>query len=85
MPQAQIIGTSLLSLVLPNVIGSYTHYRLGNVRLRLVPMLMVGSAIGATCGGFIAARVPDEYLRWLFSSFLALNGARSLIKLTANR
>jgi uncharacterized membrane protein YfcA len=78
LPQHVVLGTSLLALVAPGIAGAYTHHRLGNVRWRAVPALMLGSACGAAAAGALAISLPDETLRLLFSVFLLVSGGRSL-------
>jgi uncharacterized protein len=53
VPLRVTAGTSLAVFILPSVIGSFTHWRLGNVDVSLWLLLvmagMVGSQVGARC------------------------------------
>jgi uncharacterized membrane protein YfcA len=67
MPQHLAQGTSLLAMVPVGMIGSFTHYRLGNVHARLALGLAPGAMAGSFLGGTIAALLPDFYLKLLFA------------------
>ncbi len=70
LPQHLAQGTSLAAMVLPSLIGAYTHLQHGNVRLDLVPGLLLGVALGAFLGGQVALGIPEETLRLIFAVIL---------------
>jgi len=71
-------GTSLAAMVLPSLIGAYTHWSLGHVRRDVVPGLLLGVLIGAFLGGRVALGIPEETLRTLFAVILVWTGLRYL-------
>jgi len=71
-------GTSLAAMVLPSLIGAYTHWSLGHVRRDVVPGLLLGVLVGAFLGGRIALGIPEETLRTLFAVILIWMALRYL-------
>lgn len=63
MHQSQILGTSLLAMVIPSAIGSLTHLRLGHVSLPIVPAMVVGSLGGAYLGGKLSTNLTQAQQR----------------------
>ena len=60
------VSTSLATIVPTVLIGSYSHWRAGNVRFRLGWPVLVGGGVGAAIGGALAPMLPAElYLRGL--------------------
>ena len=81
LPHATILGTTLASMVPPSLIGAFTHYRMGNMLPRAALPLCIGSAIGASVGGQVAVRTPEEPLQILFALVIGGMGGRTLFKL----
>ena len=75
---AQVIaqGTSLLAMVPAGLVGSHTHWRLGNVRRGLLPGMAAGILLGAFLGGSVALRLPEMALRLAFAAVLIWTGLR---------
>jgi uncharacterized protein len=71
-------GTSLLVIIPTAIAGSITHFRMGNIRLETAAWLSAGGIVGAVAGASLALASPDELLRLLFGSYLAVTGARML-------
>ncbi|MDT7919229.1 MAG: sulfite exporter TauE/SafE family protein [Meiothermus sp.] len=69
-------GTSLLAMVPSALVGSYTHYRHGNLAQEYVPGLVVGILIGAFAGGLVANQLPEFWLRLVFSGVLIWTALR---------
>ncbi|MHB8108520.1 MAG: sulfite exporter TauE/SafE family protein [Syntrophorhabdaceae bacterium] len=67
MPQHLAQGTSLLAMVPGSAMGAYTHYKLGNITVRICIGLALGAAIGGYIGATFAHVIPDLYLKILFS------------------
>jgi len=59
-------GTSLLAMIPISLSGSFTHYKLGNIRRDLVLGLAIGSLIGGFLGASFAKALPEFYLRCIF-------------------
>lgn len=77
--QQKVLGTSLAALVFPALAGSFTHYKLGNIVMKLVPSLFVGAAIGSFIGSHIARHCPDKELKYLFAVVMAFSGVKMII------
>lgn len=71
-------GTSLLAMVPSALVGSYTHYRHGNLAQAHVPGLVVGILVGALGGGLLANQLPEFWLRLTFSVVLIWTALRYL-------
>ncbi len=71
-------GTSLAAMVLPSLIGAYTHWTLGHVRRKVVPGLLAGVLLGAYLGGRLALGIPEFLLRTLFAVILVWMALRYL-------
>jgi uncharacterized protein len=69
-------GTALLAMILPSLLGAITHWRLGNVRLALLPSLALGAVLGGSLGGSVAVFLPETYLRVICSVIFGLIGVR---------
>ena len=78
LPQQLAQGTALAAMVLPSLIGAYTHWRLGHVDRKIAPGLLAGIVIGAFLGGQFALSVPEGILRWIFAVVLLWTGVRYL-------
>ncbi len=74
------LGTSLAAMVLPAVVGTLTHYKKGNVNLRVAPALAVGSLIGAYGGGRLGVKLEEDHLRYGFSGLLFVLGLKTVTK-----
>ena len=71
-------GISLAAMFLMALVGSFTHYRQGNVKLRAV-FLIVPSAIAFSyLGAWAAGIVTAEWLTRVFAISLLLIGIRML-------
>jgi uncharacterized protein len=68
MPQHLAQGTSLLAMIPIGMIGAFTHYRLGNVRVHLSFGLAAGGIAGSFLGGSVAVMLPDFYLKAIFAA-----------------
>ena len=74
----QAIGTSLVVIIPTALVGSYGHFRQGNVDWRtaiaLAPLAIVGSSLGA----WLTSYIPADNLKRAFGAFLILVGAKLL-------
>ncbi|MEW6660443.1 MAG: sulfite exporter TauE/SafE family protein [Thermodesulfobacteriota bacterium] len=71
-------GSSLLAMVPGGSVGAYTHWRLGNVVLRVLPGLIPGILIGTYLGGNLAHLLSEANLRLIFAVVLILMGLRDI-------
>lgn len=76
----QALATSLAAMSLPAAVGTYTHYRAGNVAMRVAPPLALGAFCGAYLGGKLAKQTDETTLRWGFSGILTVLGVRTILK-----
>ncbi len=71
-------GSSLLAMVPAAMVGSYTHWRLGNVVLRVLPWLSGGIVVGTYLGSSLALHLSEPKLRLVFAVMLILMGLRDI-------
>jgi hypothetical protein len=71
-------GSSLLAMVPVSGVGAFTHWRLGNVNVKLVPGLIPGILMGTFLGGSLAHMLPERMLRLLFVVMLIWMGVKYL-------
>jgi uncharacterized protein len=69
-------GTSLLVMVPTGFAGAFTHWRLGNVEIRLLFGMVPGILLGTFSGGSLAQIIPDDPLRWIFALVTVYMGWR---------
>ena len=66
LPQAAVLGTSLLAMIPPSIVALATHYRMGNVEPRMGAALAIGTALGGTFGSSLAVDAPRGALEAMF-------------------
>ena len=71
-------GSALLAMVPAGGVGAFTHWRLGNVDVKLVPGLIPGILIGTCLGGACAHMLAEETLRLVFVGMLIWMGLKYL-------
>ena len=67
-------GVCLASFIPTAVVAVITHYRMGNVNIRLALCLTVGALAGAVLGAFLANVFEPGTLRKFFGFFLIVMG-----------
>lgn len=73
------LGTSLFAMVLPSMVGTFTHHKKGNVNWRVAPMLALGSAVGAYFGGKeVSLNLDESVLRAGFSCLMLVLGVKTI-------
>lgn len=78
MSHHSALGTSLCAMVLPSMVGTYTHSTRGNVNWRVAPMLALGSAAAAFVGGReVGMNLDEGVLRTGFSCLMLVLGVRT--------
>ncbi|MDK2823482.1 MAG: uncharacterized protein PWQ67_1439 [Clostridia bacterium] len=63
-------GVSLAAFIPTAVVAIITHYRQGNVKLKLALYLAAGSLIGAVLGSLLANNLDAQVLKKVFGYFL---------------
>lgn len=63
-------GVCLAAFIPTAVVAVITHYRQGNVKVRLALSLIIGAMLGAAIGAFFANQVNALLLRKIFGFFL---------------
>jgi len=71
-------GISLLSMIPASALGAWTHWKMGNTRVEIIPGLIAGVLVGAYGGGSFAHRMPEQALRVAFALLLAYTALRYL-------
>ena len=71
-------GSALLAMVPAAMVGAYTHWRLGNVVIRVLPGLVAGIILGTYCGSSVALHLSETNLRLVFAAMLILLGLRDI-------
>ena len=69
-------GSSLLAMVPASSVGAFTHWKLGNVNVKLIPGLIPGILIGAFLGGSLAHLLAEGILRLVFVVMLICIGVK---------
>lgn len=78
-PQQVVLGTSLVAMVVPSLVGLAQHQKLGNVDWRMAAALAVGTTVGSYVGSNIAIQAPAGVLEGLFAAGMVLLGRRTLV------
>eukprot|EP00968_Pinguiococcus_pyrenoidosus_P005911 scaffold387_cov244-Pinguiococcus_pyrenoidosus.AAC.1 len=80
LPQHAVVGTSLLAMLPPAVIGTAVNLSNGNISLAVAAPLAVGSFVGGSIGSICLAPVlPEAALQMLFSVLMASLGTRTIL------
>lgn len=76
--QHTAVATSLAAMVLPSMVGTYTHYCKGNVALRVAPLIALGSAAGSYFGGrYVGTELNEDVMKAGFSVLMLVLGAKT--------
>lgn len=76
MPLA--VGTSLASIVITNIIATWSHHRRGSVRWDVARDFIPGILLGSWLGAWLAVYMTGEVLRLLFGVFEVAVGVHML-------
>lgn len=79
-PQQLAQGTSLAVILPSSGAGSIAHARVGHVRGKRLPPILLGTLIGSWVGGLAALALPGQTLRIVFSVVLLMMGARFIAR-----
>lgn len=62
VPQHAAQGTSLAAILPTSIVGAWTHWRQGNLDVRVAAWVGAGGAIGAALGAAVALSLPRQLL-----------------------
>ena len=79
MDQRRASATSLAAIVPTAIAGSITYFANGQVDLVAAALVAVGGIVGGWIGATLLARLPLEWLRWLFIALLVVVAVRLAI------
>jgi uncharacterized protein len=71
-------GISLLAMIPASLVGVWTHWKMGNIRLRHLTGLVVGVLVGVAIGGSFAHLMPERELGLVFTALLVYTALRYL-------
>jgi hypothetical protein len=77
-PPKVMVGTDIVHAVALTGVTSLLQFHFGNVDLRLVATLVIGSIPGGLVGSHLSTRVPVPWLRRILCTVLLATGARML-------
>ena len=78
LPVKIVTGLTIVQAISGSVIGSFRHYRYGNVSFHLVRTMGPAGAAASLVGALVSASAPDRLLVAIFAAF-ALIGAVALV------
>ena len=67
-------GVSLAVITLMALVGTFTHYRQENVRLRVALWIIPAAVIFSFLGGMVADTIDASLLRQIFGALLIVTG-----------
>lgn len=76
MDQRRASATSLAAIVPTAIAGSVTYFANGQVDLVAAALVAIGGIVGGWLGARLLARLPLEWLRWLFIALLVVIAIR---------
>lgn len=72
---AEVVGTDLFFGLALSLVGGGTHFATGDYNGMVLTKLVIGGALGALTGAYLANRVPARALRYGLASWLVYLGA----------
>jgi uncharacterized protein len=80
IPIHTALGTSLGAMAFTTLSGAYSHFREGNVNVKIgIPVGIIGAA-GAFTGAKISSLLPADNLKWLTAGMLVLSAILIYVK-----
>jgi uncharacterized membrane protein YfcA len=76
LPASKLVGSDIAHAVPLTLIAGFGHWLMGSVNFPLLFSLLTGSVPGIIVGSLVATRMPDNVLRPILASTLALVGGR---------
>jgi len=75
-PTVRLVGSDIAHAVPLTFLAGIGHWALGAVDWAMLGSLLIGSLPGIAIGSFLAARIPDQFLRPVLASTLAAVGLK---------
>lgn len=75
------VSTSLSIIVFSVINGARTHWKMGSLDLKAIPVLVASGTIGAILASFGLTKISIGNFQILYCAFLYLAGGKSLMKL----
>jgi uncharacterized protein len=72
----KVVGTDIFHAAALLYVAGFGHFVAGNVDMRLVGWLLLGSVPGVLVGGRLSLRIPDPLLRIALATVLGLSGLK---------
>lgn len=76
LPTVRLVGSDIAHAVPLTFVAGMGHWALGAVDWALLVSLLIGSLPGIAIGSYLAARIPDKFLRPILASTMAAVGAK---------
>ncbi|HEY6579314.1 MAG TPA: sulfite exporter TauE/SafE family protein [Rhizomicrobium sp.] len=76
LPASKLVGSDIAHAVPLTLIAGFGHWLIGSVNFHILLSLLTGSIPGIVLGSLISTRMPDNVLRPILASSLALVGGR---------
>ena len=75
---ARLVGTDIVHAIPLTIVAGTGHLLLGNVDLKLLAMLLVGSIPGIVAGSLLGSKLPEQALRTAIAALLVVAGVKLL-------
>ena len=85
IPPAVAVSTSLATMIPSTAMGAFSHYKAGNVNLRLGLTMFAGGAAGSVAGSFCSELLPQGFYNKLTGVILLLLGISMLVSILRKR
>lgn len=70
----QALGTSMTAMILPCLMGTMTHWKMGNVVVSILPSMMIGAGLGSYLGAKYSTKLEETQQRAICAvAFTALS------------
>jgi len=72
----KVVGTDIFHAAALLYVAGFGHFIAGNVDMRIVGWLLLGSIPGVVIGGRLSLKIPDPLLRYALATVLGLSGLK---------
>ncbi len=78
MTPGRLVGTDIVHAIPLTIVAGTGHLLMGNVDLKLLGMLLVGSIPGVVVGSLLGSKLPEKALRGAIAALLVVVGIKLL-------